>query len=156
VQAGGPRDTLLRIQVRDAFSAVAIPPPHEILAERYRAAVDPGELLAAFRDKHWTQVPVKDLFHHRESLVALSAVGYHAYIGAYLTASLSDGPYTSDLREVTLFSLRPPVGFEQDAAELRERLSSLDSFQRLAIGGFVRYLADDGSREAQKILPDWA
>lgn len=74
--------------IEAAFGATEVPLAETVLAERYRDAMDPGELLAAFRGKHWRDLGRRDLFLHRESLSALSTRGFRAYVAAYLLASL--------------------------------------------------------------------
>src|SRR5690606_33477243 len=41
--------TELRAEIEAAFGAAEVPPAETVLAERYRDAVDPGEMLAAYR-----------------------------------------------------------------------------------------------------------
>ena len=148
-----PRKTLLD-QIDAAFEAVAAPPSNELLVERYRRSHDPKGLAAAFHGRHWTAVPPTELFRHRGSLCTLTAVGYRAYIGAYMKHSLFDGPYAADLREYTLFSMRPRSDSTADVAEARARLAKLDTVQRTVIGRFVSHLAE-ASREAQRVLTAW-
>jgi len=140
--------TELRAEIEAAFGAAEVPPAETVLAEPYRDAMDPGELLAVFRGKHWRDLGRRDLFLHRESLSALSARGFRAYIAAYLLASL-EGEEAPDLVEYVLFSLHPL------SSETRERLSALDDAQRAAIRSWLGHLEGE-STLAAKILRHWS
>jgi hypothetical protein len=146
--------TELRAEIEAAFGAAEVPPAETVLAERYRDAVDPGELLAAFRGKHWRDLGRRDLFLHRESLSTLSARGFRAYLAAYLFASL-EGEEAPDLVEHVLFSLYPLSSEARDADETRERLSALDGVQREAIRSWLEHFKGE-SALAAKILQHWS
>jgi hypothetical protein len=147
----------LRKTIEDAFGSVEVPPAEHVLAERYRESMDPGELLAAFRGKHWRDLSRRDLFIHRESLSALSALGFRAYVAAYLIAAL-EGDGAADLVEYTLFSLRSPSDDERDderdAVETRERLAGLDAAQRAAIRSWLQHVEGEHALAA-KVLSHW-
>lgn len=143
----------LRTRIGDAFGSVDVPPAEQVLAERYREALDPGELLAAIRGKHWRDLKDRDLFIHRESLRTLSAIGFRAYVAAYLSASL-EGDEAADLVEYTLFSLHPLSDEASDAAETRKRLSGLDDAQRSVIRSWLQHVEPEYAL-ASKILSHW-
>ena len=146
--------TELRAEIDAAFGSAEVPSAESVLAEPYRNAMDPGELLAAFRGKHWRDLGSRDLFLHRESLSALSARGFRAYIAAYLVASLG-GEEAPDLAEYVLFSLHPLSSEARDAGETRERLSALDTAQRAAIRSWLSHFEAE-STLAAKIMGYWA
>ena len=149
-----PSVTELRAEIEAAFGAAEVPPAETVLAEPYRDTVDPGELLAAFRGKHWRDLGRRDLFLHRESLSALSARGFRAYVAAYLLASL-EGEEAPDFVEYVLFSLHPLSSEARDASETRERLSALDGAQRAAIRSWLGHLEGE-STLAAKIVQHWS
>jgi hypothetical protein len=146
--------TELRAEIEAAFGAAEVPSAENVLAEPYRNAMDPGELLAAFRGKHWRDLGRRDLFLHRESLSALSARGFRAYVAAYLIASF-EGEEAPDLVEYVLFSLHPLSSEARDAAETRERLSALDGAQRAAIRSWLGHFEAE-STLAAKVMSSWS
>jgi hypothetical protein len=75
------------------------------------AGDDSYEMAQAFVGKKWSELPAETLFYHRESLAALNATAYRAYIAAYLLAAIESldpldrhGP---DLRHYLVASLEP-------------------------------------------------
>jgi len=100
-------------------------------------------MMIAFRGKHWTSIPISVLSHHREIIIALSGLGYHAYLPAYLMACLAnDETYGADMRGYVLYGLRPLSSSEVHVNTARERLSLLDDKQRRAVAKVLRYLED--------------
>jgi len=138
----------LREDIKHAFQGVQ--PPHaigEMLAAPYEASEDALELAAAFHGHAWSDVPIRDLFRHREMLFALSPVAFRAYLPAYLVASLaaesSLDEYGADFREYLLDSLAAEPGASADrVATTRARLATLSPVQRDVVVAVVRYLAD--------------
>jgi hypothetical protein len=133
----------LRAQIVDAFGYVAAPPADDMLQQVYRDSEDAYEMMTAFRGKHWTELPISVLSHHREIIIALTGVGYRAYLPAYLTACLAnDETYGADVRGYTLYGLRPLSTSEVHVATGRERLSLLDAKQRAAVAAVLGYLEE--------------
>ena len=139
----------LRAEIEAAFAGTEVPPAEDVLAERYRDAVDPGEMLAVLRGKHWHDLGRRDLFLHRESLSALSARGFRAYVAAYLLASLEERRLRPCDTCVQPPSLSSPRRRERD----EERLSALDDGQRAAIGTGSDFVAET---KRAKILQHWS
>jgi hypothetical protein len=149
---------VLRAQINEAFSDVGIPGYEELLLAPYKDNEDACEMAAAFRDKFWSNLPLKTLDYNREMLFALSAAGYRAYLPAYLMASLSEDPATvGELGGHMLDGLRAwPTSSEVRIATTRERLSLLDPRQRSVIGHVLQYLATKWDmKRAGEILADW-
>ena len=143
-------------QIESAFGDESVPPPDEVLASRYRTSIDAEEMLLAFRGKHWTQLATESLFYHREMIGTLSAIGYRAYIAAFMRASLEDGRYALDLRGYTVSTFQPLEDTPEHIDENRERLSLLTERQRATVAGYLRYLADECYlEEAGQILQHW-
>ncbi len=147
-------EAALRAQILDAYGDVAAPPPEDMLQQVYRDSEDAYEMMAAFRGKHWTELPISVLSHHREIIIALTGVGYRAYLPAYLTACLAnDETYGADVRGYMLYGLRPLSTSEVHVATGRERLSLLDVKQRAAIAAVLRYLEETWQmKEAGDVL----
>ncbi len=123
---------------------------------------DSYEMAAAFVGKPWSELAVKDLFYHRESLGTLSAPAYRACLPAYLEACLAtDDPldkYGADLRGYLLATLKhwPHQQGEHRAADTAERLSLLDAEQRAAVAAVLRYLESRWQMaDATELLRDW-
>jgi hypothetical protein len=145
-------------QIRQAFEDVEVPPADQILADDFAANDDCYEMAQMLAGKHWTTLVVEDLFYHRESLFALSATGFRAYVPACLVAALtSDARYRSDIHEYLTFALYG-LG-RRDTAATQQRLSLLNAEQRTAISALLVHLeiesgADD--EDVQAIRRHWA
>jgi hypothetical protein len=149
--------TELCAEIEAAFGAVEVPLAETILAEPYRNSEDPGHLAAALGGKHWREVSSHDLFFNRESINALSANGYRAYIGAFLLASLEDdnGEESTDIAVYVLYSLHPLSPDARDVSQTRERLSAVDGAQRAAIHTWLRHV-QGYLRLAEKVVQNWS
>lgn len=147
----------LLAQIEAAFGQVEPPAAEEMFLPLYAGSDDMYEMMMAFSGKHWTQVPIHDLFLHRGSLIGLSGIGYRAYLPAYLAASLSrDERYAPDIRGFMLFGLRPLSDDEEHVTTARERLSRLDPAQRAVIASVLRYLETEWwMEEAGEIARDF-
>lgn len=152
----------LRAQIHRAFGQVPVPArAQDMLLPRYTGD-DAYEMAKAFAGRTWRDIPLQELFYHRESLATLNATAYRAYLPAYLEACLAtDDPfdkYGADLRSYLLSTLKhwPHQKGEHRAAETQERLSLLDADQRAAVADVLRYLESKwDSPEASEILRDW-
>ncbi len=147
-----PGVAALTEQIRRAFEGVEVPPADQILADEFAANDDCYEMAQMLAGKHWTTLVVEDLFYHRESLFALSALGFRAYVPAYLVAAVtSDARYRSDIHQYLTFALYGPG--RRDTAATQRRLSLLNAEQRTAISVLLVHLeiesgADDEDIEA--------
>lgn len=139
------RETL-RANIDGAFGAVPVPTNMtEMLAAPYRTSDDAYELATALFGRAWVDVPVRELFRHREMLFALAPAAYCAYLPAYLVACLTaDDPldeHGADLREYLIDSLiAAPDASADRQATTAARLAALDAAQRAAATAVVRYL----------------
>jgi hypothetical protein len=112
--------TVLKEQIRQAFDSVAIPPADEL----------PDDFRRIAGGKHWATLPAVKLFLHRVSLELLAPAPFAAYIAAYMTGGLVDGPYETDLLRCALQALSP------------ERQDALDDPQRAAAAMFRAFAVD--------------
>lgn len=100
---------VLRAQVHRACDNVEIPMWVEQMRLPKCTGDDSYEMAAALVGRKWDAVPIEVLFYHRESLATLSPLAFHAYLPAYLVASLaSDDPFDkhgADIRGYLLFAL---------------------------------------------------
>jgi hypothetical protein len=92
-------------------------------------------------------VTLRDLLIHRESLAALSGVGYRAYVAAFLVASAEDTDDAAELVDYVLFSLAVP-DTQPEADEARARLAALGPDQRDAIRGWLDHVCAQFPRAA--------
>lgn len=127
----------LRDRIRSAF--VAATPLTEITGLRRPEFTDDDsyDLSRALVGKKWSELPADVLFYHRESLAALNAEAYRAYVAAYLLASIaSQDPFDRhgpDLRHYLVRSLEPgPVA--------TERVSRLSLAQHAVLSDVLRVL----------------
>lgn len=128
----------LRHRIRSAFADVA---PEADIADMRRPAFtgdDSYEMAEAFVGKKWSELAPEALFYHRESLAALNAHAYRAYLAAYLLAAIASpdpldriGP---DLRHYLVASLEP-------GPDTSDRVSQLSAEQRAAVIEVLRALA---------------
>jgi hypothetical protein len=120
--------TALKEQIRHAFDNVAIPPPDAL----------PDDFRRIAGGRHWATLSAVKLFLHRASLDLLEPAPFAAYIAAYMTGGLVDGPYETDLLRCALEALTP------------DRLEALDDAQRAAVAMFreltVQRLGEAGIR----------
>jgi hypothetical protein len=152
----------LRAQIHRAFDHVPVPARAEDMCLPRYTGDDAYEMAKAFAGRSWRDIPLQQLFYHRESLATLNAIAYRAYLPAYLEACLATNDpfdmYGSDLRSYLLSTLKhwPHQKSEHRAAETQERLSLLDADQRAAVAGVLRYLESKwDSFEAGEILREW-
>jgi hypothetical protein len=147
----------LRDEIGNAFAKakVTVNRPAELLAAPYHTNEDAYELATALNGKAWRDVPVLDLFRHRQMLFALTPEAYRAYLPAYLMAAIeADDKYGADIREYLLFSLTPgPAASPDLTSSTTARLAALDRAQRAAAWKVVAYLKERwGMRDADAAL----
>lgn len=152
----------VRDEIRAAFASVEPPTAvPDMLFEQYRSSEDAWEMAAAFVGQRWTDLPVSELFRHREMLITLSPPAYRAYLPAYLDAAItSDGAtdtYGADIREYLLSTLKVwPHQSAYVAAATPQRLAALDEQQRAAVENVLRYLVWRWeSKDAAEVLAAW-
>lgn len=152
----------VRAELRAAFAAVEPPTVvPDMLYERYRTSEDAWEMAAAFAGRRWADLPVRELFHHREMLNTLSPPAYRAHLPAYLDAAVASDEaadtYGPDIREHLLSTLKVwPHQSAYVAAATPERLAALDDQQRAAVEHVLRYLVGRWeSKDAAEILVGW-
>jgi len=147
----------LDAQIKAAFGDVPAPPQEDVLHALYASSEDAVDMLVDFRGRHWTELPVVDLFRHRQMIFSLSGIGFRAYLPAYLIASLGDDPrYSSEIREFMMFGFMADPDSELEVAAMRDRLSLLDERQRAAVASVLHYLAARWQMaEAEEILHNW-
>jgi hypothetical protein len=152
----------IRLGIREAFaSAVAPATIDEMLAEPFRDNEDAYEMAAAFVGKAWSEIPIVELFRHRESLFALSPAAYRAYLPAYLEASLASedslDKYGADIRGYLLYSLGTDTSSSPTrVATTRARIAGLDPAQRDAVVAVLHFLDKRWRmQDAADLLREW-
>lgn len=152
-----PTKEALEATIEAAFGDVPPPPADQLVQPAYASSEDAYEMRTAFAGKRWTELPIRELFRHREMVVALSGAGYRAYVAAYLKAALTDDEtYGADLRHYLLYGLRPLSDDPVHVQTAEERLSLLGAPQRAAIAAVLRHLAEVWRmKDAEEILRDW-
>jgi len=126
--------------IRAAFAEVTVA-SDAMLQAPYAESEDAYELQQILADRTWSQISRRDLFRHREMLVALSGWAYQAYVPAYLVAALADDDdYGADLRQYLAHSLAPLSDRGIHVTTATERVSRLDGAQRAVIAGTLRFL----------------
>jgi hypothetical protein len=136
-------------QIRSAFGRVACPSREAMLLERYRNSIDACEMADAFAGRLWSEITRRDLFLHREMMIAMTAAAYQACLAAYLAASLAPtDDYSGDLSTYLV------LGLSHDASEVQERLSLVDDDQRRATMNVLDYLFEHRNMRQAKIVFD--
>lgn len=157
-----PTSSDLRAQIHHAFAGVSMPSNiDEMLLPPYRSSEDAYAMAQAFVGKPWAELPIVDLFVHREMLATLSAVAYRACLPAYLLSCLATedwfDKYGADLRGYLVMGLAVrPHHDEVRASTTRERLSLLDQGQREVVASMLRHLETRWRmKEAGEVLRGW-
>src|SRR5690606_17333115 len=75
-----PTKEALEATIEAAFGDVPPPPADQLVQPAYASSEDAYEMRTAFAGKRWTELPIRELFRHREMVVALSGAGYRAYV----------------------------------------------------------------------------
>jgi hypothetical protein len=146
----------IRAEIDAAFGHVPAARADEILQPSFARNDEAQEMAATFGGRHWTDLSLDDLFHHRAFVIGLNGLGYRAYLAAYLAACLTnDLRRTPDIQEYMLFGLRPLTGTDSDIASTKERLSLLDDAQRRAVGSVLRYLEERWDMDPGDLVGDW-
>lgn len=141
--------TALRADIKSAFPTASLRPASikDMIAAPYRDNDDAYGLAAVLYGRPWADIPIADLFFHREMLFALSPDAYRVYVPAYLTACLAHDSsldtYGPDLNEYLLNS----VIVEDNAREVYRttttaRLSVLTPAQRAVMTAVVQYMKE--------------
>jgi hypothetical protein len=108
---------------------------------------DSYEMAEAFVGKKWSELAPDALFYHRESLAALNAHAYRAYVAAHLLAAIaSPDPFDRigpDLRHYLVAALEP-------GPDASDRVSRLSAEQYVVVIEVLRAL------EAQWHMPEAA
>lgn len=130
--------TVVRDQIRDAFRVAAYPGDSNIVYDlRYP---DCREIAAAFKGKHWGDVPLELLLGSHESLSFFTDEAFRFYLPAYLLAAIERYEDADIIPLYVLFSLRPSRKGEEEARFLA-RMEGFSTVQREAIRSFLRFMA---------------
>jgi len=68
-----------------------------------------NEVLAAFRGKHWREVPFETLRYESAALSFMTPAAYRYYLPAYLLACILDYAEADMIPDTVVFSLIPPT-----------------------------------------------
>jgi hypothetical protein len=163
VQVENATKEALRLQIHEAFDGVVIPSQVDaMLQEPYKASDDAYEMAQAFVGKRWDQLPLDELFRHREMLATLTADAFRAYVGGYLLASVETEDWLdkhgADIRSYLVSSLKAwPHQDPRTITATAARLSLLDGPQRAAIEAVLRYFESRWRmKDAGEVLRDWS
>lgn len=129
-------------EIRAAFASMPVPAADELVPVTRTPDREREWIRREFAGRHWTELGVDFLAAHAESLLLLSAAGFHHYLPAYLIAAVS-APIESDLVTPAVFiGLSPPsAGDVAQGAWLEERARLFSTEQRAAIGRWLDYMA---------------
>ncbi len=143
----------LKAKVIAAFPDRACSDWEAMLLPRYRPNEDAIEMAMELAGKGWRALSRDRLFHHRETLFALTAEAFQVYLPAYLYACVEPSDRcTGDLLWFTVYILGP----QGEPAELIERTRLLDETQRRITTDVVSYIALwSGGTDAWQALEWW-
>lgn len=129
----------------------------DILQPAYATSEDAYDLQQILANRAWTEITRRDLFRHREMLIALTGRAFQAYVPAYLVAALADDDeYGADLRQYLMHSLAPLSDSDIHLQTATERLSRIDPAQRTAIAETLQFLVEMyRDKAAAAVLASW-
>ncbi len=135
-------------EIRTAFASVSRPAAGELVPATITPDRERERIRQDFAGRGWTELTVDFLARHAESLLLLSAAGFHHFLPAYLIAS-AVAPAESDLVTSAVFvSLMPPdEGDVTQSNWLDDRVRLLSAGQRAAVGRWLDYMAENRSDE---------
>ncbi len=130
-----------------AFQGVRALPADAIVHEDYRSSGDAQDMAAAFAGRHWTELPLREVFFHRESVFMFSAPGYLSCLPAYLRGCLPDTEYRADIGWYTVSGLET----RHRRPTARQRLELFTDDQLAVVTAVLRHVdttLDDDRIEA--------
>lgn len=141
-------------KIQEAFGALKY--PGEKAVRDGSTNPDIAELMAEFGSRNWTELAHARLMFHREALPIMGPVALRFYLPAYMRAGLTRERGASDIREYTLFALRPIRQTATEKAAYNRRVSLLDDAQKDAVQAFLHAIAADyGAWRSDSVMKEW-
>lgn len=129
----------MKEQIEAAFAGVQRPDDTNVVYDDTGGHLECNEVAAAFRGKHWKQVPLEVLRDHYSGLFFFTPEAYRFYLPAYLCAVLLHYEDGDMIPGSIVFSLIPP-SHAGDVQNYRQRMDGFTSPQRNAIKSFLEFL----------------
>jgi hypothetical protein len=128
----------LRKLIEAAFADTSYPGDARLVYDNSGRHLECNEIAAAFRGKHWKEVPLETLCYHSAGIFFLTPEAYRFYLPAYLLAALLHYNQADTLPDSVVFSLIPPSD-AKDAQVYRRRLEGFTAAQRQVIRCFLEF-----------------
>lgn len=128
----------LRRLIETAFAEGNYPGDTRLVYDNTGRHLECNEVAAAFRGKHWREVPLETLRRRADAIFFLTPEAYRFYLPAYLLAAVSHYDQADSIPDSVVFSLTPPSD-SRDVENYRQTVEGLTASQRLAIRRFLEF-----------------
>ncbi len=142
----------LRELIRSTFKPVLVPKDQICSSSKERISCDPElqEIITFFDGKKWTQIQPSQLVKFHDSLPFLTNEAYHAFLPAYLMASLESTRASNPIASCTIYSLNA-LHYRINLNHEVERFQLFNPMQKATIKRFLEYLRDAGLGDSHDI-----
>ena len=126
-----------------SFADVQYPGDEKLVSDNTGYHLECNQIKAAFKGRHWKEIPLELLRYHSEALFFFTPEAYRFYLPAYLIAGSLHYPDADRIPDSIVFSLLPPsdpqsIKIYGEIAETR--LKCLTQAQRKAVKSFLQFV----------------
>jgi hypothetical protein len=129
----------LRQQIETAFAEVEYPGDDRLVYDTSGDHLECNEVAAAFRGKHWKEIPLDTLRYHSSGIFFLTPEAYRFYLPAYLIAGSLHYDQADLIPDSVVSSITPPSD-ERNFDVYQRRMEGLTPPQRKALRSFLQFL----------------
>jgi hypothetical protein len=137
--ASSPAAESLRREIEGAFANAKNLGDDKLVYDNSGGHLECNEVAAAFRGKHWKEIPLDVLRYHSSGLFFFTPEAYRFYLPAYLIAAALYHDEADTIPGSVVFSLIPPSD-ARDVQTYHRRMEGFTSSQRNAIKSFLEFL----------------
>ena len=132
--------------IEAAFAETNYPGDTQLVDDNSGYHLECNEVAAAFRGKHWKEVPLETLRYHSAGIFFLTPEAYRFYLPAYLLAAVLHYDQVDTLPDSVVFSLIPPSD-ARDVEAYRQRVEGFTATQRQVIRCFLEFQKQHHSQD---------
>lgn len=129
----------LRHLIEVAFAGVGYPGDDRLVYDTSGCCLECKDVAAAFRGKHWKEIPLDVLRYHSSAIFFLTPEAYRFYLPAYLIAGSVNYDEADVIPDSVVFSITPPSD-ERDFDDYRRKMEGFTPLQRKALRSFLEFL----------------
>jgi hypothetical protein len=135
-------------EIRAAFASMPLPAAADLVPATGTPDREREQIRRDFAGRHWADLGIDFLAFRADSLLLLSAEGFHYYLPAYLIAAV-EAPVESDLVTMAVFAGLAPASADDavQSAWVDERVRLLSTAQKVAVRRWLEYMAADRPAE---------